>query len=353
MSLGRLPSFLQRPITWITGAPLPGQRPLFRHTAFSRGLVAVLQFFFGLALATLAVGQMPWALPLILPAWVLVTHAARYLQVVLLHHLSHRPPRGWPRLVFEIVSSVLVITPYDAYRETHLGEHHSRSLGSSGDADARLLASLGFRAGMSREALWRHLNRSLVSPRFHGVFLATRLRSNFVAAPLPRLLLAGGVQGGIVVAVFATGAWLTWIIGFVLPVVVFYQASALLQLVCEHRWFEQRGARNAREHLARLTFGRFCGEAAPFGLGARAWLRFAWRISFVHLPVRLLVLVGDMPHHDAHHRRPTKLDWPNSIWARQQDLEARTWPEPYDEIWGLGRAIDEVFTGMSRVSDPS
>jgi hypothetical protein len=284
---------------------------------------------------------------MLLPAWTTVTGAARWLQVVLLHHLSHRPHGGWPRTVFEIVSSALLITSYERYRKPHLEEHH-RSVATPADADARYIASLGFRPGRAKRASWSNLYRTLFSPGFHLRTFAARLRENFVAPSAARIALAIAIHVAFLALVALTGAWLAYALGFLLPVTVFYQASVLLQLVCEHRWFHARGSLDARTHQARLTFARFVGEAPPQQGSGRAWARFWLRMFFVHLPARMVVLVGDMPQHDAHHRRPATLDWPNAAYARQRDVEAGMWP--YDELWGLRAAIDEVFTSLSQAS---
>ncbi|MFM7579473.1 MAG: hypothetical protein ACKO5Q_21385, partial [Microcystaceae cyanobacterium] len=47
----------------------------------------------------------------------------------------------------------------------------------------------------------------------------------------------------------------------------------------------------------------------------RWWLR----LFFYHLPVRLLILTGDSPVHDYHHRRPAS-DWVNAHCDRQAEL---------------------------------
>jgi hypothetical protein len=88
--------------------------------------------------------------------------------------------------------------------------------------------------------------------------------------------------------------------------------------------------------------------------GMIAWLRWVVAMVFYHLPVRLLVVVGDLPNHDFHHRYPATPDWMIAAYARQHDIEAgmRGGP-PYSEIWGLGQAIHRMFEGLSRAqTDP-
>lgn len=105
--------------------------------------------------------------------------------------------------------------------------------------------------------------------------------------------------------------------------------------------------------LGRLTFGRFVGEPLPnrdLSRCARvwAWGRWCTRLLCLHIPTRLCVLVGDLCQHDWHHRHP-RGDWSNACYERQYDLAAGCpgWPEPYEALWGLDKAIDAVFTGLA------
>jgi hypothetical protein len=105
--------------------------------------------------------------------------------------------------------------------------------------------------------------------------------------------------------------------------------------------------------LGRLTFGRFVGEPCPsrdlpLERWLLAWGRWCARLLWLHIPTRLCVLVGDLCQHDWHHRHPTG-DWSNACYARQRDLQSGCpgWPEPYTAIWGLDKAIDEVFAGLA------
>jgi hypothetical protein len=135
-----------------------------------------------------------------------------------------------------------------------------------------------------------------------------------------------------------------------------HHVSSLLQFTSEHRWLRVRDpAEPRRLYLARLTSGRFSGEAPPpAGLPsmhrALAWARWVARMALVHLPTRAYVLVGDLPVHDWHHRMINR-DWPDAFYARQRDLEGGCpgWPEPYTEVWGLVSAINAVFQVLSTV----
>lgn len=110
----------------------------------------------------------------------------------------------------------------------------------------------------------------------------------------------------------------------------------------------------------RLTFGRFVGDPLPYrdqppGLWLWSWGRWLTRLLFLHLPIRLCVLPGDLCQHDWHHRHP-RGDWANACYERQRDRDAGCpgWPEPYETVWGLYGAIDLVFRGLASLQrDPS
>ncbi|KYF64591.1 hypothetical protein BE11_45505 [Sorangium cellulosum] len=318
----------------------------------------LLQLALSIAVSALITGGPRWYWPGLLLSWMLTAGAARKLQVTVLHHCVHANFSGSGRLdrwIVEVFSSALLVMNFESYRHDHVIIHHSRKLATLDDPDLKFLLALGFLPGVSREALWRRLAWTLVSPRFHAMFLMARLASNVTRAAPYRRLMALGLHAVIVVIVAAKGAWLTWLVAWVFPLTFLYHIAALLQFICEHRWLRVADpGQPAKVVLARLTAGRFMGEPAPPpGLAgvqrAWAWGRWAARMLLVHLPFRLLVMVGDLPQHDWHHRHIQARDWPNAAYARQRDIEAGHpgWPEPYSEVWGLLPAVDAVFVLLS------
>lgn len=57
----------------------------------------------------------------------------------------------------------------------------------------------------------------------------------------------------------------------------------------------------------------------------------------------MLVIVGDLPNHDYHHRYPSTADWTVAAYARQHDVDTGPEGPPYHEVWGMGAAIDTLF----------
>jgi len=108
--------------------------------------------------------------------------------------------------------------------------------------------------------------------------------------------------------------------------------------------FQPKGNKIKAWHCE-VTHARFMGESYPVEGGPGS--RFLWwvRMAFVHLPARCLVVTGDLPAHDWHHRYPCRPEWPHAIYARQKAVESGdNFP---NETWGLFAAIDRVFTAMS------
>jgi hypothetical protein len=352
--------------TWLSGKPSHGEKPLYYPTPLiilASGLVRLL-----LALAGtywILTFQEPVALVLLPLCWLIYVSGARLLQVTIVHHSAHLNFTGieWvDRMVGHILTAALMIQDYDSYRRDHVSIHHSKLLATLEDPDLKFLLLLGFRTGKPKSWLWKHLIKTLFSPRFHFLFIQARLRSNFVTAPRPRRIISWLVVTSFVLVLLSTGIYnqtLLWVfvLGWLTPLIVPYQISSLLQFSSEHRWLRIDDDPNAPAKLllARLTAGRFMAEPAPTDpwytfRGLLAWGRWWMRISLLHLPARIFVMVGDLPQHDWHHRHPTQ-KWTLAAFSRQWDIEAGCpkWPEGYTEVWGLNNAINSLFDLWSKL----
>jgi hypothetical protein len=183
------------------------------------------------------------------------------------------------------------------------------------------------------------------------------MHANFVQAPPARRLLAVVYTGALLAVVAWTGSWTAFVVGWLIPAFPLYHMSGLLQLLTEHHWVRLDGATHGpRVVLAKLTSGRFMGEAAPSAdlPPARQMLALTcWclRMALIHGSTRLFVTQLDLPSHDWHHRFPqARRDWPNAAFARRDD-EVRGcpgWP-PYEEVWGIPAALNKTFTMLSQL----
>jgi len=144
------------------------------------------------------------------------------------------------------------------------------------------------------------------------------------------------------------------LLAFVVPIILLAQLSALLDKLGEHAWLTARNpSHGQRYYHASSTWGRYCGCAVPASSMSWqeqmiAWPQWFALMLFYHLPSRLLVIVGDLPNHDFHHRYPSSPDWMVSAYARQADIDSGVMKgPPYSEIWGMFQAVDRMFQGMS------
>src|SRR5439155_6879766 len=118
---------------------------------------------------------MPWTAGLLPLGWIFTIGGSRYLQVSVVHFAVHNQffsRERHNRLLAQTISTVLLITDYDSYYRDHIKNHHPiGKFARRGDPDLEFLIALGFLPGMSRDELWRHLAWTLISPRFHFLFL--------------------------------------------------------------------------------------------------------------------------------------------------------------------------------------
>ena len=352
-----------RLLTWITGKPVAGQQPLF-GSPWSQVATAVLTLAAGFGGAVFALSQGPFFWLLLPLCWMLTTGAARKMQVMIIHHCTHLTfsrSRFVNRAVAETLSTLILAQDFTTYQTDHVTKHHGSDFATMDDPDVVTLTKLlQIEPGMSKAELWRKLWKGVFSPRLHFVFIAFRLRTNFWSCPNYRKLCSAVYLTGLVTLIALTGQWNTLVWAWVFPLVVPYQASAVLQFCSRHYWLQHKElGETSRQYIARLTVGRFSGEAAPSSEIPKAkavWAWSAWTVKMLtyHLFWRVFVVVNSLPEHDWHHRRPASKEWAVGPYARQQDIEAGHpgWP-PYEEVWGFLRSIDLAFEIFSRLPKPT
>ena len=354
----RFPAWTQHFWTWQTGRALPGQEPLLRHTWASYLGVTLAVFLTGLAVSTAAGATMVpyWWVGLLL-GWLLTVTGARMLVLVIAHQALHRKFSGnarRDRFWGEVATVLSVFHTFREFKEEHFDSHHRPDIfATEADPPVQFLLDLGFRPGNTRSALWRRAWIVFLSPVFYWRGFAGRISSN----------VRHGGTGRRIAVVAWLGWWLSlpfWfphgvlvlVLAFVVPVILFAQLSALLDRLGEHAWLTPRVPEYGnRFYTAAATAARFCGATVPARgtpLGAQivGWLRWIAVTLAYHLPARLLVVVGDLPNHDYHHRYPATPEWTTAAYARQRDIDAGPVGPPYQEIWGMGAAIDWFFRSL-------
>lgn len=225
-----------------TGHWPEGYRPRWKRKPWWHLATMGLSLGGGVVASSLLVTAPPQYWPLLGLSWMVTVHGARKGQVAMNHHAVHTNVTGrkrYDQALAEVISTLLVIQDYHSYFEDHVRIHHDpKTLATPADPDLQFLLRLGFRPGMSREALWRRLYGTVVSPRFHWLFLRARLQANYVTAPMYRRLMAGCYTAAVLAVLAFTGVWLLWVVVWVIPVFPLYHVAALLQFICEHKWLQ-------------------------------------------------------------------------------------------------------------------
>jgi fatty acid desaturase len=360
-SMRVLPSALQPVLTWLTCKPLPDEEP-WKLTPLHHLAGAVLALVGGAALGIFAATLSGLWLLLLPVGWLLIIHAVRKLRSVVVHQCAHSnflPNQFLNDLLGETVSIITFTQNYAPYKREHIFGHHSTKHMTVEDPTvAFLLRMIGARAGMPAEELWSLLKKKIVSPAFHLKFLRIRLLSNFKEASLWHSLGMLFFWGSLLLVTAYTGAWLQFVLAWLLPMTIPLHMVECLRLSGKHVFPEQDAEKRGRQELGSFTHGIFVGELTPAGdlpffPRMLAWAGWWLRLLFYHLPSRMMVLAGDAPCHDYHHRRPKSKDWPNYIFARQSEVVSPppNWP-PYTEVWGVAAAIDATFASLS-AADPA
>jgi len=354
----RFPAWTQHFWTWQTGKALPGQRPVLRHTWASYLAVTLTLFLAGLTVSTLAVALMfPMWYFALLAGWLLTVNGERLMVLVIAHQALHRRFSGRSGLDWfwgEAVTVLSVFHTFGDFKEEHFDNHHRREVfATEADPPVQFLLNLGFRPGLSRAALWRRAWLVFLSPIFYWNGFLGRVGSNLRGRGWRILGFAAWIGWWLSLPFWLPHGTLVLVLAFVLPVILFAQLSALLDRLGEHEWLAPRVPEYGhRFYTAAATAARYCGSpvpdrSLPAGEQLVAWLRWTALTLFYHLPSRLLVVVGDLPNHDYHHRYPSTPQWTTAAYARQRDIDAGPEGPPYREVWGMAAAIDRMFRSLA------
>ncbi|MFE1594206.1 fatty acid desaturase [Nocardia sp. NPDC058705] len=359
-SMLRLPGFAQLPLTLFTGKPYAGQ-PDIRLGASFHTVGSCLSMLFGVAVTTAALSLAGFWTVLCVIGVAMTLHGMRNARMMVFHQAAHKNLYRRERLdktIGQVCSAILLVQNFSQYSKEHTGEHHSRHHMTLRDPTVQaFLIGLGLGPGMSRAVMWRKVLAKLISPAFHLSFAIGRIRSFWAGSTRAERSIAIGFYVGAAAVATATGTWLVLLVGWAVPLFPLFQISNTLRLCVKHT-FPEPGQENVtgKIRMASLTNAIFIGEAVPdrgIAVGHRivAWLRWMFRMAFVHAPARYLVLTGDTVCHDFHHRYPRHKLWFDFISERQADQEAARpdWP-PYSEVWGLTQAIGHVFDTLGRAN---
>lgn len=359
-SMRALPGFIQPFLSWLTAKPLPEDLNQVRilkpihHILVSSGLIA-----FGVVLA--GVGYLHGSVTFWLLGFVVATGGIKQMQVMICHNCAHDmvfEQRETNVAVGRIISGVLMLKPFDLYKQEHALHHSSKTLLTDDDDTLSYLQGVvGLKPSDSVATMWTKLVTTALSPlailrSFWGRLKATATASNGRVARLTLLFWAT-----ISLLAAAMGYFDLFIMAWVVPVFAGYHISTTFRLAAEHTWpsvdvLERRGI----DFICESTTGVFMGEELriPEAAGAvrrTAYISF-WLIKMLgfHLFIRVFVMVGDTPCHDFHHRRPRSKEWPNYITARERDRldGSKPFPTNYADYWGYINAVTTNFRNFQK-----
>ncbi|GIQ75955.1 fatty acid desaturase [Bradyrhizobium sp. RD5-C2] len=329
----RLPKLVQPAVTFLTGEPTNSEVPLFRHNSASRIASASFTLILGVSLSVGWTWGGAAFLAVVPIGLLLTTGAMRTLYVGIAHHASHGTVLDTPRanaILGDVISMLLVTLAHDRYQVEHARDHHSpRKLSTQDDPDLRFLIDVcGFDPSRSRAWNWTQLARILTSPRWYATYFLARIRGS-ITSPT-RAVAVTFIQATVFAGLTAaTKQPLAWFVGWFIPLVVGFAASAVLQFLSEHRWLAGKP----------VTIARFLGDAPPNH--AVGWVKWLGRAVTVHLAARVAVLVSDLSQHDLHHVM-VRSDWANPSFARRDYLLAHP-GRLHDAYGSLADHIDATF----------
>ena len=351
-SMKNLPRFIQPFLTWLTAVPLLSEKPS-QHNSLYHLLTSLFTFSAGIGFGHFGLQDgmnLISRIILISLACAFSLSSMRKLQVVIVHHCSHSNffdrKNHWNERLGSILSFLLFTEPFKAYQIAHIHDHHfSEHMTDKDPTVIFLFERLGLKPGMSVNQSTLKILNSFLSPKFYLGTFKQRILEQKQASLRYQFLLAS-YWAVIFIASFYFENLALLAVSYVIPLFILYPISSALRLVVEHTF--PKFINNRRFDLGShsyLTNAVFCGEEYP----TSPFDRIIWfiRMAFIHLPSRFLIVVGDTPVHDHHHRHPLYLDWPNYAFARNAEINSQK-PSysSYREVWGFHQAFKHSLKSL-------
>lgn len=345
--------------TWLTGKEIDGRPPLWQSHSVEMICWSLSWMIVGSIMTSLA-----WfgSLSLLVKSVIYMTgilftaSGARYIVATIIHHGVHGHlfnSQRANRILCEILSTILIVQPYDSYRQFHVYEHHGAAFSTFEDRDLAAIYQLGFKPGIKVRQQYINLLLTLLSPKFYLTFLYGRLKSNLVNLPIWRRAMSL-CWWGVLIWLALTYGYGFFLLNIVIPYVLVYQIASLLHLLTEHTWCLRQQGESVRDSHIKNCLGRFCGSACPpdFSLRFTAdWIRWTFTHLFFHLPCRMLIVQGSLVCHDWHHRFGSVRQWYDYARLREKHLLklAAEDRNDYIDIWGTQHALHYVFIKLSEM----
>ncbi|RII07943.1 Fatty acid desaturase [Streptomyces sp. YIM 130001] len=351
-------TLLEAVVTWISGCPHLGQKPLVHRSRLGYTVEAFGGFILTVAAGVLAVSAHLWWL---LPFQWLILSGRGWALFNIFHHATHdtlfRSRRVNEVLAFS-VSLMSFSSSLESYREQHIRSHHTRAMCTYQDVEAPLL-DLGFPTGMPKSFYYRRLAYLILSPWTYVLYVRYRLFDWQRGEPWYRKAALWTFAASLVAGAYWFGFVPELLLAYVVPMFVVFNVTGLLGMFSEHHWGTLLDA-PARLRMVLLVHSRFLLDEAPAptlptGRRIGAWGLWWLRLVGYHLVVRVAVLPSDSSPHDHHHRHPRTEDWTRSTYERFEHVVDGCpgfAQYPHTHAWSLGEAMNRVFTRMSAAPLP-
>jgi Fatty acid desaturase len=328
----------QAMLTFIRGVALEGEKPLFNLGPWGWICGALLE------LALSIVGS-HWVLAQNDPnlySLLMLTFASGQAfswttSMAMCHHGAHGAISRLPwvnRLVAEVGSTINLTQGFDAYRKSHNGKHHPpKKLATPEDPDYLFMLRFGFKPGQTVDYYWNQLFKTLVNLEYYWYLLVRRFRANFITAPAYRIAMAVAWWSFVLGLTVYASAYLTLVIGYLLPLVFGHGISVLLQTITEHDW--------GQSEPARKTFARLLDVMQPQSANPLIWAAYLLKIM-AYLYWRLAIIPTDLPQHQIHHYLPHNFQW--FLAAYSSEAQQRDLPHA---VWSIRGHFKKVFQSLA------
>lgn len=339
--------------TWLTGKPLNEKNSLLQLSWISYTLIVFTIFITSLVIVFYNTIYLHNTLITVL-CWAGMLFSSRRMAAVILHQSVHERLSGNAKIdqfIGDFATLIMITQDYKTYKIDHCEIHHAPlTFATKYDPIVQFFSVFGLNLGERKNILYRNFLINIISPVFHLSFFFTRIKYNInIKRPIRSFFSIIYICLLVFIPYYFSQSFIPLFLSFIIPMIFLYQVSAFIEICSEHAWFENsvKTISNKDPYFyAEISWGRFCGSMYP----SNKVKIFLWYVEqfFYHLPVRLFILVGDLPQHDFHHRHPLNFQWVKARYQREVAIGNLAPGEPeYIDIWGLHNAINYVFNIIS------
>jgi hypothetical protein len=338
LECSQMKRLIQSALTFVRGIANENEQPFPKLGTWSNVVFSGTTIVTSLSSAHWILGHHnPLMAPLLI-APTLIGQAGVYtLYHIGIHHGAGHDNASRNRSVNQVLadctSIVILSISREAYKSIHAPHHIPEMLATKNDPDYKWLYRWGFIPGQGLDYYWHQMWLTLFSPIYHGVFFYKRLKMVFIDPPNGRKALAIAWWSLVFGLAACFNAWPTLVFGYLIPVVIAYQVSSLLQGLSEHRWLHSGDPEDK-------TFPRYLPIELPKSVNLFSWLTFIL-IFLTYLWYRTAVIPTDLPTHHQHHLKPRNRNFMMAAYSKEAQRDR---PKA---VFGVRNHLREAFLSLS------